>query len=48
LPHLSEAELALAEAAATLKRIADKAAADHNVILEVYVAESCTLFPERW
>jgi Glycosyl hydrolases family 15 len=34
-----------AEAAAILKRIVDKAAADHNVVPEMYVAESCTLFP---
>jgi GH15 family glucan-1,4-alpha-glucosidase len=34
-----------AEAAAIMKRIVDKAAADHNVIPEMYVAESCTLFP---
>jgi GH15 family glucan-1,4-alpha-glucosidase len=34
-----------AEAAAILKRIVDKAAADHNVIPEMYVAESCALFP---
>ena len=34
-----------AEAAAILKRIVDKAAADHNIIPEMYVAESCTLFP---
>jgi GH15 family glucan-1,4-alpha-glucosidase len=33
------------EAAAILKRIVDKAAADHNVIPEMYVAEPCTLFP---
>jgi GH15 family glucan-1,4-alpha-glucosidase len=33
------------EAAAILKRIVDKAAADHNVIPEMYVAESCKLFP---
>jgi GH15 family glucan-1,4-alpha-glucosidase len=34
-----------AEADAMLKRIVDKAAADHNVIPEMYVAESCRLFP---
>jgi Glycosyl hydrolases family 15 len=34
-----------AEAAAILNRIVDKAAADHNVIPEMYVAESCALFP---
>jgi GH15 family glucan-1,4-alpha-glucosidase len=34
-----------AEAAAIIKRIVDKAAADHNIIPEMYVAESCTLFP---
>jgi hypothetical protein len=34
-----------AEAAAIFKRIVDKAAADHNVIPEMYVAESCSLFP---
>jgi len=34
-----------AEADAILKRIVDKAAADHNVIPEMYVAESCKLFP---
>ena len=34
-----------AEAAAILKRIVDKAAADHNVIPEMYVAENCALFP---
>jgi GH15 family glucan-1,4-alpha-glucosidase len=33
------------EADAILKRIVDKAAADHNVIPEMYVAESCRLFP---
>ncbi len=33
------------EAAAILKRIVDKAAADHNIIPEMYVAESCPLFP---
>ncbi len=34
-----------AEADAILKRIVDKAAADHNFIPEMYVAESCRLFP---
>lgn len=34
-----------AEAAAIFKRIVDKSAADHNVIPEMYVSESCTLFP---
>ena len=34
-----------AEAAAILKRIVDKADADHNIIPEMYVAESCALFP---
>jgi hypothetical protein len=34
-----------AEADAILKRIVDKAAADHNFIPEMYVAESCHLFP---
>jgi GH15 family glucan-1,4-alpha-glucosidase len=34
-----------AEAAAIFKRIVDKAAADHNVIPEMYVAENCSLFP---
>jgi GH15 family glucan-1,4-alpha-glucosidase len=34
-----------AEAAAIFKRIVDKAAEDHNVIPEMYVAESCSLFP---
>ena len=33
------------EAAAILKRIVDKAAADHNIIPEMYVAVPCTLFP---
>jgi len=33
------------EAAAILKRIVDKAAADRNIIPEMYVAEPCTLFP---
>lgn len=36
-----------AEAAAILKRIVEKAAADHNFIPEMYVAESCRLFPGR-
>jgi len=34
-----------AEAAAILKRIVDKAAADHNLIPEMYVAVPCLLFP---
>jgi Glycosyl hydrolases family 15 len=34
-----------AEASAILKRIVDKAATDHNIIPEMYVAESCKLFP---
>jgi GH15 family glucan-1,4-alpha-glucosidase len=34
-----------AEAAAIMKRIVDKAAADHNIVPEMYVAEPCTLFP---
>jgi GH15 family glucan-1,4-alpha-glucosidase len=34
-----------AEAAAMLKRIIDKAAADHNIIPEMYVAVPCKLFP---
>ena len=34
-----------AEAAAILKRIVDKAAADHNIIPEMYVAVPCRLFP---
>lgn len=34
-----------AEAEAILKRIVDKAAADHNFIPEMYVAEPCHLFP---
>ena len=34
-----------AEADAILKRIVDKAAADHNFIPEMYVAEKCSLFP---
>jgi GH15 family glucan-1,4-alpha-glucosidase len=33
------------EAASIFKRIVDKSAADHNVIPEMYVSESCTLFP---
>jgi GH15 family glucan-1,4-alpha-glucosidase len=33
------------EAAAMVKRIVDKASADHNFIPEMYVAESCRLFP---
>jgi GH15 family glucan-1,4-alpha-glucosidase len=34
-----------ADADAILKRIVNKAAADHNIIPEMYVAESCALFP---
>jgi len=34
-----------AEAAAILKRIVDKAAADHNLIPEMYVVVPCRLFP---
>jgi hypothetical protein len=34
-----------AEAAATLKRIVNKAAADHNILPEMYVAVPCPLFP---
>ena len=30
-----------------LKRIVDKAAADHNILPEMYVAVPCTLFPGR-
>jgi GH15 family glucan-1,4-alpha-glucosidase len=33
------------EADAILKRIVDKAAADHNIVPEMYVAVPCTLFP---
>jgi len=33
------------EADAILKRIVNKAAADHNIIPEMYVAVPCTLFP---
>ena len=36
-----------AEADAMLKRIVDKAAADHNIIPEMYVAEPCALFPGK-
>ncbi len=35
------------EAAAILKRIVDKAAADHYYIPEMYVAENCRLFPGK-
>jgi hypothetical protein len=35
------------EAAAILQRIVDKAAADHNVIPEMYVAVPCQLFPGK-
>jgi GH15 family glucan-1,4-alpha-glucosidase len=34
-----------AEAAAIIRRIVDKAAADHYIIPEMYVAEDCALFP---
>jgi Glycosyl hydrolases family 15 len=34
-----------ADAAAILKRIVDKASADHNIIPEMYVAVPCRLFP---
>ena len=33
------------EADSILKRIVDKAAVDHNIMPEMYVAESCPLFP---
>jgi GH15 family glucan-1,4-alpha-glucosidase len=33
------------EAAAMLKRIVEKSSADHNLIPEMYVSESCKLFP---
>jgi hypothetical protein len=36
-----------AEADAMLSRIVDKAAADHNIIPEMYVAVPCELFPGR-
>ena len=36
-----------AGADAMLKRIVDKAAADHNILPEMYVAVPCTLFPGR-
>jgi len=36
-----------AEAAAILKRIVNKAAADHSILPEMYVAVPCTLFPGR-
>jgi hypothetical protein len=36
-----------AEADAVLKRITDKAAADHDIIPEMYVALPCKLFPGR-
>jgi GH15 family glucan-1,4-alpha-glucosidase len=35
------------EAAALLQRITDKAAVDHNIIPEMYVAVPCPLFPGR-
>ena len=34
-----------AEAAAIIRRIVDKAASDHYIIPEMYVAENCALFP---
>jgi GH15 family glucan-1,4-alpha-glucosidase len=34
-----------AEAAVMLKRIVDKAAADHNIVPEMYVSLPCKLFP---
>jgi GH15 family glucan-1,4-alpha-glucosidase len=36
-----------AEADAALKRIVDKAAADHNIIPEMYVSLPCKLFPGK-
>ena len=36
-----------AEADAMLRRIVDKAAADHNIIPEMYVAVPCSLFPGK-
>jgi GH15 family glucan-1,4-alpha-glucosidase len=36
-----------AEAAAILRRIVDKAAADHDIIPEMYVAVPCSLFPGK-
>ena len=36
-----------ADAGAMLKRIVDKAAADHNIIPEMYVAVPCKLFPGK-
>ncbi len=36
-----------ADAAAILKRIVDKAAADHDIIPEMYVAVPCPLFPGK-
>jgi hypothetical protein len=36
-----------AEAAALIKRIVDKAAADHDIIPEMYVALPCKLFPGK-
>jgi hypothetical protein len=35
------------EAAAILKRIVDKSAADHNIVPEMYVAVPCELFPGK-
>jgi GH15 family glucan-1,4-alpha-glucosidase len=35
------------EADAMLKRIVDKAAADHDIVPEMYVAEDCKLFPGK-
>ncbi len=37
----------IAEADAILKRIVDKAAADHDIIPEMYVAVPCALFPGK-
>jgi hypothetical protein len=36
-----------AEAAAMLKRVVDKASADHNIIPEMYVSVPCQLFPGK-
>jgi GH15 family glucan-1,4-alpha-glucosidase len=35
------------EAAAMLKRIEEKSAADHNIVPEMYVAVPCQLFPGK-
>jgi hypothetical protein len=37
----------VAEAAAILERIVDKAAADHNIVPEMYVSLPCQLFPGK-